>query len=52
VSDGSSNVSCSLGGCLPIVLTVLLLWALLFGVTYGGKHHGVGCSCERGVTVE
>ena len=39
-------------GCFSLILFVLLVWALLFGVTYGGKHHFISCSCERGVTVE
>jgi len=39
-------------GCLTIVVTVLVLWALAFGWTYQGKHHGINCSCERGVGIE
>jgi len=51
VSDNSSNASCSLG-CLPIVLTVLVLWGLCFGVTWNGNHHQIGCSCDNGVEVK
>lgn len=38
-------------GCIGCVLTVIVLWALLFGVTYGGKHYGLSCSCANGVEV-
>lgn len=39
-------------GCVWFCIAVILVWGLLFGVTVGGKHHGIGCSCERGVMVE
>lgn len=38
-------------GCITIIIYVTILWALVFGVTYGGKHYGIACSCERGVEV-
>lgn len=48
MSDSSSG-GC---GCFGLILTILALWALLFGVTYKGQHYGInGCSCERGVEV-
>ena len=46
------RVTVSWGGCLGLVVSVLLLWALVFGVTWHGRHHSLGCSCERGVEVE
>lgn len=36
-------------GCIGTVLTVIVLWALLFGVTIGGRHYGISCSATRGV---
>lgn len=39
-------------GCGKTIVGVLIIWAFLFGVTYGGKHHGVSCSCDRGVEVK
>ena len=38
-------------GCVSIVVTVLFLWALIFGVTIDGKHRQIGCSCDKGVEV-
>ena len=39
-------------GCVSVVITVLVLWALVFGVTWDGRHYEVGFSCDRGVVVE
>lgn len=50
VTDKSSSDDSPLG-CIGCVLTVIVLWALLFGVTYGGKHYGLSCSCAKGVEV-
>ena len=36
-------------GCIGCVLTILMLWALLFGVTWGGLHYQIRCTNERGV---
>jgi hypothetical protein len=40
------------GSCLGCILTIFVLWALLFGVSWGGSHYNVGCSCDRGVAIE
>ena len=48
--DSTVHVGCS--GCLTFIVGALLLWALLFGVTYDGKHYGVTCSCSRGVVID
>ncbi len=37
---------------LSIALFVAVCCALCGGVTVNGKHHGVGCSCHKGVVVE
>lgn len=38
------------GGCISAVLGFLLLWAIVFGVTVGGKHYGIsGCSTDKGL---
>lgn len=36
-------------GCLGPVLFIIVLWMLLFGVTFGGVHYYLGLSCARGV---
>jgi len=36
-------------GCARTIVGILIIWAFLFGVSYGGHHYGVGCSCDRGV---
>ena len=38
-------------GCVVWCAAALILWAFLFGVTWNGKHHQIGCSCERGIEV-
>lgn len=45
------EVSASIG-CIPAVISLIVLWALLFGFTWNGQHHGVTCTCDRGVVVE
>lgn len=55
MSDVNVSQSQSTGGgcgCISIVATVLVLWALCFGVTVDGKHYEIHCSAEHGVTVE
>jgi hypothetical protein len=47
-----SSHSVQVNGCLPIILTCIIAWALIFGVTYEGKHYGLNCSCAHGVEVE
>lgn len=39
-------------GCLPLLISILALWALCCGVTVGGKHYEVNCSCAKGVDVD
>lgn len=46
------NVSVSRGGCLSTIVAIIFIWALIFGVTIGGKHHGISCTRDRGVVVE
>lgn len=45
-ADSSSESGC---GCITFIATVILLWAVLFGLTVDGKHYGMSCSRERGV---
>jgi hypothetical protein len=47
-SSGSSGGGC---GCLSIIVFFLLMWALIFGVTFEGKHYAIGCGCDEGVSV-
>lgn len=39
-------------GCLGLIVFCLLIWALVFGVTVGGRHYGISCSMDRGVVIE
>ena len=51
MSETKGNDDCF--GCVGLILTCLFFWALIFGVTYGGKHHGVTCGNDsQGVVVE
>lgn len=52
MSDSTIKVKGSWGGCFTLILFITFLWALLFGVTWKGQHHGMSCSCERGVGFE
>lgn len=52
MSDSNTKSSGGGCGCLSIVLFMLLMWALIFGITVGGKHYEISCSCNRGVVVE
>jgi hypothetical protein len=47
MSDGSNNSGCF--GCITLIVTVMIIWALLFGVTWNGEHHQIGCSFDHGV---
>lgn len=47
----SSSSSSSPFGCIGCIVTVLVLWALIFGVTFSGKHYDLSCSCNKGVEV-
>jgi hypothetical protein len=33
------------------VITIIILWALLFGVNVNGKHYGIACG-NNGVTLK
>lgn len=39
------------GGCLVVILFLLVAWALMFGVTADGRHYDLDCSCDHGVQV-
>jgi hypothetical protein len=47
-AKSSSGGGC---GCVSLILTCVVVWAVIFGVTIGGKHYGMSCSCKRGVDV-
>lgn len=52
-SSKDDSSGCSPLGCFSISLIVLAFWALVFGVTVGGKHYGVaGCDTEHGVKLD
>lgn len=54
--DSSASFHFAPGGCLKFLLKtvalVCVVWALLFGVTWNGKHHGLSCSRQKGVVVQ
>ena len=39
-------------GCLGVAVTLIVLWAVLFGVTVGGKHYGLRCDSHKGVVID
>lgn len=47
-ASGNGGGGC---GCLGILVFCLLVWALAFGVTVGGRHYGIGCTCADGVAI-
>lgn len=47
----NQRVSVNCGGGLGTVFVLIVLWGLVFGVTYKGVTYGIGCSCDRGVEV-
>jgi hypothetical protein len=55
MTEANQAVYVSRGGCLGcvgLIVSCIIIWGLLFGFTYGGQHHGIGCSCDHGVTVQ
>jgi len=50
VNNGGSGCGCF--GCLGFIAFCVILWALVFGVTIGGRHYGMSCSMEHGVQFE
>ena len=50
---GNVKISCGGAGCFTSILIIVALWALIFGVTIGGKHYGVtGCDSTNGVQID
>ena len=45
----SDNDGC---GCLSLIALCLVVWALFFGVTIGGKHYGLSCTRKEGVRID
>jgi hypothetical protein len=53
----STHVEVAIGprgcaGCLITILAIIGIWAVCFGVTIGGKHHGLSCSRDKGVVID
>lgn len=51
-TSSATATSGSSWGCLPLILTVIVLYAVCCGVTYKGRHYDLTCSCDRGVAVD
>lgn len=55
MSGSGIDIKINTGGCLATILSftavLLLIWGLLFGVTYKGKWYGFSCSRSHGVTI-
>lgn len=47
----SNSESGGCGGCLSIIILVIIMWALVYGVTFDGKHCGLGLSEDTGVSI-
>jgi len=39
-------------GCFSLVFFILFVWAILYGVTFDGKHYELSCSETRGVSFD
>lgn len=54
INTVETSVSLGFGcfGCLSLILFAFLLWALVYGVTIGGRHYSVSCTTEHGVALE
>lgn len=50
--DNKVSVQTSGPGCLGCVGFLIVVWALLFGLTIGEYHYSVSCSTERGVELQ
>lgn len=38
-------------GCVSIIVFFVLVWFLLFGLTWGGTHYSMSCSTDDGVVI-
>jgi hypothetical protein len=55
MSDSDIKVKVEKGGCfgcLGFIVACIIFWALLFGVTWNGKHHGISCTSDKGVVIK
>lgn len=50
--DRSVKVHIGCLGCLTPILFLTALWALIFGLTWGGTHYDLQCSSNRGVEIK
>lgn len=51
--DGGFGLSINGSGIIGTALGIVILWALCFGVTIGGKHYGLaGCDSDKGVQID
>jgi hypothetical protein len=39
-------------GCLGTIIILILIWALIFGVTIGGRHYGISSCDGEGVHIQ
>jgi len=46
------KVNASGPGCFGCVGFLIVVWALIFGLTIGEYHYSVSCSTERGVELQ
>ncbi len=46
MSESSSD-----GGCLELIVILIVLWALTFGITYAGIHYKMDFSEEHGIQI-
>ena len=49
--SSSSSSSSGGGSCLGCVIFIIVMWAVIFGVTWQGIHYSMDCSSSDGVQI-
>lgn len=50
--EGGCGCGCGCSSIVGAVLFVILLWAIVFGVTLGSRHYVLDLSLEEGVVLD
>lgn len=49
-TDKTESTGC--WGFVTSIIAIIVLWALVFGVTIDGKHYSLSCDAKHGVVIE